>query len=40
MHSKKKNNGIYGNASSKDTKELSEEGIETESLPWINDNEN
>ena len=37
---KKKNNGIYGNASSKDIKELSEEGIETESLPWINDNEN
>ncbi len=37
---KKKNKGIYGKASSEDIKELSEEGIETEIIPWINDNEN
>ncbi len=39
-NNKKKNKGIYGNASAKDIKELSEEGIETETIPWINDNEN
>ena len=39
-NNKKKNKGIYGNASSQDIKELSEEGIETETIPWINDNEN
>ena len=32
--------GIYGNASTKDIKELSDEGIETEKIPWVNDNEN
>ena len=37
---KKKDKGIYGNASSKDIKELSEEGIEIETIPWINDKEN
>ena len=37
---KKKDKGIYGNASTQDIKELSEEGIETETIPWINDNEN
>mgnify|MGYP001260044475 CR=1 FL=1 len=37
---KKKDKGIYGNASSEDIKELSEEGIETEIIPWVNDNEN
>ena len=37
---KKKNKGIYGNASTKDIKELSDEGIETETVPWVNDNEN
>ena len=37
---KKKDKGIYGNASAEDIKELSEEGIETEVIPWINDNEN
>ena len=36
----KKNKRIYGNATTKDVKELSEEGIETETIPWINDNEN
>ena len=39
-NNKKKNKGIYGNATTKDVKELSEEGIETETIPWINDNEN
>ena len=37
-HKKKKN--IYGNASSGEIKELKEEGIETEMIPWIKDNEN
>ena len=42
IHYNKKNNkkGIYGNASPEDIKELKEEGIETETIPWINDNEN
>ena len=37
-HKKKKN--IYGNASPSEIKELKEEGIETEMIPWIKDNEN
>ena len=37
---KKKKKGIYGNASLRDIKELKEEGIETETIPWIDDNEN
>jgi hypothetical protein len=39
-NNKKKDKGIYGNASTEEIKELSEEGIETEIIPWINDNEN
>jgi len=39
-NNKKKNKGIYGKATVEDIKELSEEGIETESIPWINDKEN
>lgn len=35
---KKKKKGIYGNASQREIKELKEEGIETEIIPWINDN--
>ena len=35
-----KKKGIYGRASLQDVKELKEEGIETEMLPWIEDNEN
>ena len=38
--SKKKEKGIYGKASIDEVKELSEEGIETEVVPWINDKEN
>ena len=37
---KKKQKGIYGKASTKEAKELSEEGIEVETVPWINDKEN
>ena len=37
---KKLKKGIYGNASSKEVKELKNEGIETEIIPWINDKEN
>ena len=39
-NNKKKQKGIYGNASIKEAKELSEEGIEVETMPWINDKEN
>ena len=37
---KKPKKGIYGNASSKEVKELKDEGIETTQIPWINDTEN
>ena len=37
---KKFKKGIYGKASSKDIKELKEEGIETTVIPWVSDNEN
>jgi len=37
---KKKEKGIYGTASKKDLKELSEEGIDTQMIPWIEDNSN
>ena len=36
----KKNHSIYGNASSEEISELKDEGIETEVIPWFNDNEN
>ena len=39
-NNKKKNKGIYGNASAEDIKELSEEGRETEMIPWLSDKEN
>ena len=39
-NNKKKKKSIYGNASSNEIKELKEEGIETETIPWINDKEN
>ena len=32
--------GIYGTATKEDLKELKEEGIETETIPWIKDNTN
>ena len=37
---KKKTKGIYGNASKQDIKELKDEGIETQMIPWIEENEN
>ena len=37
---KKSEKGIYGDASLDQIKELREEGIETEMIPWINENEN
>jgi len=38
--SKKKTKGIYGNATKKDLKELKEEGIDAQIIPWIDENEN
>ena len=37
---KKSKNGIYGNATLQDLKELKEEGIETETITWINEKDN
>ena len=37
---KKKSKGIYGNASKKDLKELKEEGIDAQMIPWVEDKEN
>ena len=36
--SEKKEKGIYGTASKKDLKELKEEGIDAQILPWIEEN--
>ena len=40
INKKKEKKGIYGKASSQEVKELKNEGIETEVIPWINDKEN
>ena len=37
---KKRKKGIYGNASIDEVKELKDEGIETEMIPWIEEKEN
>ena len=37
---KKKSEGIYGSASKEDLRELKEEGIEAQMIPWVNENEN
>ena len=37
---KKNDKGIYGTASNKELKELREEGIEAEVIPWIRDKNN
>ena len=37
---KKKSKNIYGSASKEDLKELKEEGIDTQMIPWIEENEN
>ena len=39
-NSKKKTKGIYGSASKDDLKELKEEGIDAQMIPWIDENEN
>ena len=39
-NSKKKSKGIYGSASKDDLKELKEEGIDAQMIPWIDENEN
>ena len=37
---KKKSKGIYGRASKEDLKELKEEGIDAQMIPWIDEKEN
>ena len=37
---KKISKGIYGKATPKEVKDLKEEGIETEIIPWVNEKEN
>jgi len=37
---KKKEKGIYGTASKQELKELKEEGIDTQVIPWVKDNDN
>ena len=39
-NNKKKSKGIYGSASTQDLKELKDEGIEAQMIPWIDDKEN
>ena len=39
-NSKKKAKGIYGSASSNDLKELKEEGIDAQLIPWLDENKN
>ena len=38
--SKKPSKGIYGTATKEDIKELKEEGIDTEMIPWASDKDN
>ena len=37
---KKKSKGIYGSASKEDLKELKEEGIDAQMIPWLDEKEN
>ena len=39
-NAKKKSKGIYGRASNKDLKELKEERIDAQMIPWIDEKEN
>ena len=39
-NNKKKTKGIYGNATIEEVKELKEEGINTEIIPWVNEKDN
>ena len=38
-NTKKKSKGIYGKVTVEEARELKEEGIDTEIIPWINDND-
>ena len=40
IKNKKATKGIYGTSTKEDLKELKEEGIEAEIIPWIKDNMN
>ena len=39
-NNKKKNKGIFGTASKDEIKELKDEGIDTELIPWVEDKSN
>ena len=39
-NNKKRDKGIYGTASKKDLKELKEEGIDTQLIPWVENESN
>ena len=39
-NNKKKSKGIYGSASKEDLKELKDEGIEAQMIPWIDEKDN
>ena len=39
-NAKKKSKGIYGKATNDEVKSLNEEGIETQTIPWIKDKDN
>ena len=39
-NSEKKSKGIYGSASKEDLKELKQEGIDAQIIPWLDENEN
>ena len=39
-NNKKNNKGIYGTATKEEIKELKEEGVKTETIPWIEDKSN
>ena len=39
-NNKKKSKGIYGRATSDEVSELKQEGIDTDVIPWFNDNDN
>ena len=39
-NTKKNNKGIYGNATKEEIKELKEEGVKTEIIPWFEDKSN
>ena len=39
-NSKKKSKGIYGKATAEEISELKDEGIDTDVIPWFQDNDN